>query len=342
MTAYAHTFARNIIALALCLITLAACDSEQRRLIDLALDPPKRETIDTSRVGVNNFFVDSQFGGIATQYSDIKNNLGIKHVRVLLAWTNDVQSSPKSAPNFSFYDNILNNIPAGVDVLPVIVHTPDWMANSSNWVAGNPRLTWVEKWLRPVINRYKNVPGIVGWEVWNEPDDITLASDSVLGLTDPANYFELLSLSSGVIRATDPSSLVVVAATRAINQEHPLRINYNQALLELGAVNLVDVWNIHYYGEQFENVVKDNGVKNLLNAIPRPTWITESGQQMPDQQLAYVETAWPFIRREISSIDRIYYYEYASPSPLASNFGLRTNDPGQPVSDLYVYLRDHK
>ncbi|MBX7145266.1 MAG: cellulase family glycosylhydrolase, partial [Oligoflexia bacterium] len=45
---------------------------------------------------------------------------------------------------------------------------------------GNPRLTFVEKWVRQVIQRYKGSPRVVGWEIWNEPnmvanqDNITL------------------------------------------------------------------------------------------------------------------------------------------------------------------------
>jgi len=56
-------------------ISIIGCTSETKDLLDLALDAPGREAIDTDRMGVNNFFVNSQFGSISTQYSDIKSNI---------------------------------------------------------------------------------------------------------------------------------------------------------------------------------------------------------------------------------------------------------------------------
>lgn len=309
-------------------------------LLDLATDPPERKPIDVSRMGVNNFFVNSSFGSIGTQYSDIRNTLDLRAVRVLLAWTDSVQPSPSSSANFSFFDNILGNVPAGVDVLVVVAHTPSWMTNSANWIDGNPRKTWVERWLRPVLARYGGNGSIVGWEIWNEPDFTVVPSDVALGLEDPNNYFQLLSLSRPVVRSLSPGKRLLNSATRSIQQNFPNNLNYNRSLRDLGATSLVDVWNIHYYGAQYENVVRDSGVREFLNSLGMPIWITESGAQGPNNQLAYVERTWPFLREQIPSIERIYYYEYSSTVATESNYGLRTSDPNFPVSDLYIYLRD--
>ncbi len=320
--------------------SLVAC-SDAEDLLDLVIDPPERQAIDQSRVGVNNFFVDSQFGTIPQQYSEIRNTLGVRFVRVLFAWSNEVQPTPTSTPNYSFYDEILNSVPAGVDVLITVVHAPDWMQNPANWIDGDPRTTWVERWLRPTVSRYSGRGSVIGWEVWNEPDFPRVPGDNGLALTDVNNYFDLLSKSSPVVRALDPGKLIVIAATEAINQSFPEHLDYNKTLRDLGAASLVDVWNIHYYSTNFEALIVSGGIADFLNGLGMPVWITESGEQGPDQQLAYVETAWPFLREQVPSIDRIYYFQFGETTPTAVNFGLRTTDPSAPLSDLYINLRDN-
>lgn len=320
-------------------LSFSGC-GDSKELIDNALNPPERKPIDASRTGVNNFFVQREFGSVSAQHSEIKDVLRLKHVRVLFAWTDSTQPTPDSAVNYGFFDQIIDNIPSGQDVLIVLAHTPSWMTNSANWIDGNPRKTWVERWLKPTVEHFRSKPRIVGWEIWNEPDLTVVASDSVLGLENPSNYLELLTLASTALSRLDPTRLKVIAATESIQQDFPLHLDYNKALKAGGAENLVDVWNIHYYGKAFETVIASGGIADFLNSLIRPIWVTESGEQGPTNQLAYVEQVWPFLQEEVPGIERFYYYEFASTAPLASNYGLKTNDPSQPVSDLYVHLRD--
>lgn len=326
--------------LALILFTLPMGCSDADDLFDLALDPPERRPIDRTRLGLNNFFVDPEFGSIQEQFLEIRDTLKIPFIRILMAWSNEVQPTPDSPPNYSFYDEIMSNVPPGVDVLIVLVHTPSWMSNPANWIDGDPRRTWVERWLEPTVARYSRFGGITGYEVWNEPDLTTVPSDIVLGLEDPVNYFDLLQRSSRVIRGLDPNRFVVIAATEAINQNFPNHLNYNKTLRDLGAENLVDIWNIHFYSKNYETVVTSNGIGDFLNGLTLPIWLTESGENGVNNQLAYVEEAWPFLRNEVPGIDRIYYYQFGETVPADITFGLRTNDPAFPVSDLYISLRD--
>lgn len=321
------------------LVAAVGCGSSVEELID-TIEDPDRKPIDQSRVGVNNFFVHREFGSINEQYSDITNTLGLRFVRVLFAWTTDVQPSPTSAPNFSFYDDIIEAVPPNTDILVTVVHTPSWMSDSANWIDGNPRATFVERWLRPVVSRYAGTGKVNAWEIWNEPNLTVVPSDGALGLEDPANYFELLSLAAPVVRSLHPGSILVPAATTAINQNFPGSLNYNRSLRDFGAVDLVDVWNVHYYGKQFDRVVQSGGVADFLNGLGKVIWITESGEQGPNNQLDYVERTWPFLKEKIPGIDRYYYYEYGSTAPLVESYGLRTTDPSFPVSDLYIHLRD--
>ena len=289
---------------------------------------------------MNNFFLNQEiFGSIDAQYTEIRGTLKIPFVRILIAWTDGMQPSPNSDLNFGFSDDILNAIPNGVDVLVVLTHTPSWMSNSANWIGGDPRATFVQKFLRPVVRRYAGKRGIIGWEIFNEPDLITVASDEVLGLKDPANYFELLKQSHAAVRALDPTRLVVMAATISIQKDFPTPFNYNVALRDLGAQDYTDIWNVHFYGKQYDKL---SSIISFLNGLRVPIWVTESGEQGPNNQLAYVEEVWPFLTEKVPGIQRFYYYQFTGTEPVAQNFGLRTNDPAFPVSDLYVELRDNQ
>lgn len=317
----------------------SACDSGD--LLDLALDPPSRKPIDVSKVGVNNFFVNPEFGSIRSQWSEIKNTLGLKYVRVLIAWTNESQPSPDSSFNYSFYDEVFSSIPSGVEVNVVLSHMPDWMTNSSNWTTrGNVRLSYIDRFVRPTVQRYANVRGITSWEIFNEPDIVTVPADAALGLSDPANYTEMLAYGYNVVKSEDPSALVIMAASQSIQQNFPTNLDYNKRLKELGVENVTDVWNIHFYGTRYEAVVNKDGVRDFLNSVRKPIWVTESGEQGPNRQLPYVETAWPFLSEEIPGIQRFYYYQFGETTPLDINYGLRTTSPDFPVSDFYIFLRD--
>lgn len=334
---YFRRVTQTLVAFAVAL-ALNGCDTGD--LLDLALDPPSRKPIDPSIVGVNNFFVNDGFGTIDEQYADVQRNLRLKYVRVLLAWTDGVQPTPTSPLNFSFYDEVLRRIPPGVEVNIVLAHTPSWMTRSENWVAGNPRRTYAVKWVRPVAARYRNNGRVTSIELWNEPDLTVVDSDTVLGLEDPANYVELIAFAAEEVRRQAPNKLVVMGATQSIQQNFPINIRYNQAIRDLGIENYIDVYNVHFYGTRYESVVTQGGVSDFLNSLVKPIWVTESGAQGPNNQLAYVEEAWPFLREKVPAIQRFYYYEYSSTFPPPQAFGMRLLDPATPVSDLYLFLRD--
>lgn len=332
---------RNFLTGILFGIVLMGCDSRDLERLTSSVSDPDKKPIDQSILGVNNFYVNSQIGSIDQQNNDIKNTLGIKHVRVLFAWTDDVQRDPEDSAYVGFYDEIIRKIPEGMDVLVVVAHTPGWITNSANWIDGNPRKTWVERWFKPLVKRYAGNSKIVGWEVWNEPDLTVVPSDMALGLEEAANYYEMLEMASRVVRTYDPGKKILIASTQSINQKFPNTLNYNKRLVSLGAESLVDVWNIHYYGKNYDTVVVSNGISDFLNTLTVPVWVTESGQKGIAEQLEYGQRTWPFLQEEIGNLERIYIYEYSSTAAVGETYGLRTNDQVNPVSDLYIYLRDN-
>ena len=308
-------------------------------ITDLALDPPSRKMIDTARTGVNAFANQAFAGSTCEQYLEIRDVLRLGAVRVLFNWSDGVQPSPSVTPDFSFYDQVLGCIPDGVDALVILTNVPSWMSDSSNWIDGNPRLTFAELWARVVARRYSGNGKIVAYQVWNEPNNVDFPENGVVQvLTSPTNYVELVALSSNLIKEEDPGRLVLNGSTTAIGQNFPDALNYNKALQDAGILEVVDIFGIHYYGKNYERLVVE--VRDFLNNLGKTIWVTESGIQGVNSQLAYVEEVWPFLRENVGAIDRIYYYRYAEAVPPDVAFGLRTADPGLPISDLYVFLRD--
>jgi hypothetical protein len=165
--------------------------------------------------------------------------------------------------------------------------------------------------------------------------------NTVMGFADsPENYVDLLARANNTVRELSPGKLVLNAATTAINQNYPDSLNYNKRMRDAGAEEFVDRWAIHVYGRQFENFLRSNGIVDFLNELSDPIWVTESGAQGTNNQLAYGEQVWPFLVDNIPTIQRIYQYQFTEATSADSTYGLKNLSSDRPVSDLYVFLRD--
>ena len=316
-------------------MALFGCN-QAKDALELA-DGPDRQPIDRSLLGINAFFNDSRFGSFSAQSSDIRDNLKISRLRILLRWDTGSQPTPGSTPVFPLFDEIIN-ASEGSDILIVTTGVPSWMQNEGNWIGGNPRTTFIEKWFKPLVQHVKGHGNVRAIQVWNEPNNPSFSENSTLGvLTSGANYVELLAGAKNVIDSEAPSIKLLNAATTAINQNFPETLNYNKDMRDAGADSLVDVWAVHYYGQQFENLIRNDGVSDFLNGISAPIWVTESGAQGINNQLKYGEETWHYIKEKVPGIERIYIYQYADASAPEVTYGLKTLNN---VSDLYVWLRD--
>ena len=299
----------------------------------------KKKSLKPATLGINAFVNDSRFGSINAQFREVKNTLKLKQVRVLFAWDDNVQPSPNIAPDFSFYDNILRGIPTRVNALVILTGVPSWMEDPDNWIDNDPRKTYVEKWVKPVLARYANNKRVRAWQFWNEPNMASDTDNDLLELREsPQNYIEMLSMAASASRQITPKKLVVSAATTAINQNFPETLEYNQALKEAGIENLVDIYAVHIYGTHLENFLL-TGVGDYLNSIQKPIWITESGEQGVNKQANYAQRMWPFLLEQFPKIKRIYIYQFTESTHASSTYGLKNLTPGAFVSDLYIYLR---
>ncbi len=331
---------RRIILSLFFVFCLSACNSSKVKDAIEVVEGVERRTIDTTRLGINAFANDSRFGSISAQYREVRDVLGLRFVRVLFGWNSAVQPSPGSSPDFSFYDEIMDAIPNGVDALIIVNGLPDWMSNSANWINGDPRETFHELWVKPVVSRYGGRGRVIGFQIWNEPNMTSNPENGILGFADAANYVEVVARASNYINDTAPSKRVVNAATTAINQNFPETLDYNRAMRDAGMIDMIDVYAFHYYGMQFENVIQSGGVADYLNSVSRPLWISESGAQGVNSQLEYGETVWPFLREKIPGITRIYVYQFTEGVGPNDSFGLKNASVDAPVTDLYVHLSD--
>jgi hypothetical protein len=316
------------------LLIVAGCNNA-KEAADL-VDGIERKPIPRSKLAVNAFFNDSRFGSIEAQMNDVTQNLGLRRIRVLARWDTGSHPSPGASPTFGLLEDILRSAPSKAEILVVSTGVPAWMSNQSNWINGNPRVTYVELWLKPLLRRLRGYRAVKAVQVWNEPNSSLFPENDLLQVRNSSdNYAELMALARNAVDSEAGNLTFVMGATTAINQNYPDTLNYNRALRDSGVDSLVDVWAIHYYGQQFENVIRDGGVRDFLNGISKPIWITESGIQGSDKQLKYGEETWPYLLEKIPAIDRIYIYQYTEGSPAESSYGLRSLGG---VSDLYNWL----
>lgn len=296
--------------------------------------------IDTSILGTNAFVNDQAFGTITQQFDEVQETLGINYVRVLYNWNDQVQPNPSSSPNFGFYDEIAASLPSGMDALVILNGLPSWMSNPENWIDDDPRATFVKLWVEPVIKRYQANSRIIGWEIWNEPNQSSNPDNTTLNIvSSPANYVAMLSAAYTTAKSINPDKLVVSAAVTAINEDFPHALNYNKGMAKAGAQQFADRWGVHYYSTEFIHVLVPGGVKDFLNSLTIPIWITESGQKGWDKQLQYAEEVWPFLQKEINNIERLYQYQFTEDTPAETTYGLRNLTAGKEYSDLYDYLK---
>lgn len=320
------------------LLSLSACNSSDvKEAIDLA-DGVDRKPINYELLGVNAFANDFRFGTPTEQFSEVSNTLRLKRVRILMNWDDGVQPAPQATPNFSFYDELVAAVPGDVEILVVATALPTWMGDPANWVNGNPRETFVRDFFAKIIARY---PRVAAWQLWNEPNMSSNPDNETLRvLNSPENYVEMLAFADARMRESAPGKLLLNAATTAINQNFPSSLDYNKGMRDAGAQSFVSAWAIHYYGKQYENLVRSDGVADFLNGLGKKIWVTESGAQGVNRQLDYGERTWPYLREKISDLERIYIYQFTEATSSDSTYGLKNLDSGAELSDLYVNLRD--
>lgn len=284
-------------------------------------------------LGVQNEFVANPKGDAGAQAADIRNTLGIRHVRTSFFFDEGFLATEAAQPNWARFDAIVGSIPADADLLPILAYAPQWLANRPDW-----KSVFINRYVIPVLDRYGNDGRIAGWEIWNEPDGFCNGSGGApLGVLDcsPEDYVDLVRQVAPVIRARSGAP-VVGAATTSINQSFPRHLDFNKDMVSLGLLDLIDVYNFHWYGEQFEKFAI-GGIEDFLDGTNKPLWCTESGERGSTNQLGYAEDAFPLFEDRLNDLERIYIYTYYDGEGPDTTYGLVAGNGNE--SDFYQFLR---
>ena len=123
---------RNLVYILMITLLLGCKASDVEDVIDNTdiVTGVERKPIDTQRLGVNAFVNDSRYGSIQGQFLEVRDQLKLSFVRVLFNWDSNVQPTPTSEINFSFYDDIVAALQNGVDALVVVTGLPNWMSDT--------------------------------------------------------------------------------------------------------------------------------------------------------------------------------------------------------------------
>lgn len=95
-------------------------------------------------------------------------------------------------PLFVLFDSCWNPLPKlGKQPAPVPgVHNSGWVQSPGGPALSDPaQRPRLEAYVKGVVGRFKNDPRILGWDVWNEPDNVNTSS---YGKGEPRNKVELV------------------------------------------------------------------------------------------------------------------------------------------------------
>lgn len=293
--------------------------------------------LDKSKLGVNCFFNTPRIGAQATQGKLIAG-LGINHTRVLFSYTTEYHVHDSAQINFDFWDSVLAAQPPGAQVLAVLVDVPDWAFYSRGGSIESTvsAATRYLEWVRNIVRRYRG--RIWGYQIWNEPNMDNGVNQS-MGVTEPEVYVELLKQAFSIIRAEDPQAHVVSAATTPLTQSYPAAKNYFKKAQSLGLSDYCDFVAVHSYGAAWWHWFRPYGAKFVLNAVPKPLIMTETGIESAAYQAKYAHRWIPLYFKHLPGLMRVYWYQFDGQFEVGEpdkTFGLLATD-GLSVASSSLY-----
>ncbi len=158
----------------------------------------------------------SRFGG---EFKRIRRS-GASFVRVPFFWSQLQPAADRL--DWSASDAVVGAAAKqGLDVIPVVVDTPNWAASALDVAGSSPRDTVnYPAFMSQLVNRYgpkgafwaarrdvRKRP-VRNWQIWNEPDLLQFWVDQPFA----ARYVALLRAAHVAIKAADPGAKVVLSA----------------------------------------------------------------------------------------------------------------------------------
>lgn len=209
-------------------------------------------------------------------------------VRIPVRW--QVLEPKQGEWNFARMDEIMQSIPADVQVLGVLMSIPAW-ANGQDpekavgWFDAYPPKD-LENWsqaVEKIVDRYKD--RVSHWEIWNEQNGI----DFYRPRPDAKEYTELLKRAYTAAKKADPRCTVVLGGLQMngilANPWSDVKVeNYLEDLYKAGAKPYFDICNIHPYvlpaegAAQMMKLTRDTlALMNRYGDGAKSLWLTEVG-----------------------------------------------------------------
>jgi hypothetical protein len=197
--------------------------------------------------------------------------MGVKWFRTIFDWR---KIQPERGQfSFQWYDVLVQMaVERGINLVPVILHTPPWMSPKSNFPPSD--LGAFSELMKTLVRRYRSY--IKYWEIWNE------ANSYYFWVGDAYEYSKLLQSGYSAAKSVDPECKILmcgIADQEKNNQEFIFDvINY------LGDRSF-DIINFHVYPGTWNNRTIEEWPDLLQKYRSRldgiginvPIWVTETG-----------------------------------------------------------------
>lgn len=259
------------------------------------------------------FAVPSTFWGVVPQATPSPEHLqrlktgGVDSIRIPISWES-VQPVQGGAFNWSGTDSfIAAAVTARIEPFPFLSTAPRWAVpvdrrfGSASFLpvrSGKQRAGW-KQFVSQAVRRYgprgtfwSENPGlprkpIGAWQIWNEPN-----FKYFVGHPNPAEYGELVKLSSGAIKAVDPNAQIVLGGLFArpieatFNKKPPQAYFASDFLDQMykstpGIKSKFQGYALHPYTGSWKNLTsRIEEVRRVLKAhgdAGKGLWITELG-----------------------------------------------------------------
>ncbi len=216
---------------------------------------------------------------------------------LLVSWPR-IESS-KGTYHWASYDNLIGKLAvAGIQPIPYVYGTPDWMTKSENVppTTSQKAMRGWRDFLTAAAERYGpggdfwdtfalTHPGVeprplTTWEIWNEVNGPAFWAPK----PDPGDYAKLLRLSAKTLHKVDSEAQIMIAgmfATPSSNKAITSFDYLHDLLRKKGVDDAIDLVAVHPYGPEVKDVKKqmNKTYKQMRKggAGKAGMWVTEIG-----------------------------------------------------------------
>lgn len=232
------------------------------------------------------------FYGDAAYWMDLANGLGINWVKHQVRWGAFGGTNGPEDEDWSQYDAFIEQATArDLKVMLSVVTAPEWSRTPEHTEGPPDDYQDFADYIGRMIDRY---PGQIGAiEVWNEMNLLREWNDldGQVSEEDPAQYVEMARVVSEVIRAKDPSIIIISGALSPTGVNNPSiamdDFRYLQLMMDAGLEQYVDCIGVHTNGL---NVPPEMAFEDAPTSPEAATWTFTGPATNPDHSWSMYST----------------------------------------------------